>query len=103
MFQIAINTTNDTDISCKCSNFVCFWSFVHYPLHVRNVRVYLNCHFLSDSEMTWAADHTEPGYKPDERYGDVTQRDTGHNIALSRVTQIWATATSHVNALSRHP
>ena len=29
--------------------------------------------------MTWATDHTEPGYKPDERYGDVTQRDTGHN------------------------
>ena len=28
--------------------------------------------------MTWATDHTEPGYKPDERYGDVTQRDTGH-------------------------
>ena len=28
--------------------------------------------------MTWAADHTQPGYKPDERYGDVTQRDTGH-------------------------
>ena len=28
--------------------------------------------------MTWAADHTQPGYKPDERYGDVTQRDTEH-------------------------
>ena len=29
--------------------------------------------------MTWTTDHTESGYKPDERYGDVTQRDTGHN------------------------
>ena len=40
--------------------------------------------------MTWAADHTQPGYKPDERYGDVTQRDTGH------VTVTCHTDMSHV-------